>query len=221
MPTACFKVIWKIWSSEFRFHHYSPQEPPAEHPAPSMSQSEHQDLQKLLQLKRYETPGEHFVEDFIQDFHHRQRTEMLNHSARSLLWERVSVAWHSLMFPSWAPLAATACVAALASFTAYRSMNPAASPAQLVVAEKVPVPVAAQLVSLAEPTGRYATQRPAIQIDSALMQEIASEREDREQRAQLLSRHFENSTNLTAEPPQPLILPTSLQLQPVSLEYRP
>ena len=47
------------------------------------------DLQKLLQLKRHENPGDHYFENFIDDFHSRQRSALLNQSARSLLFERI------------------------------------------------------------------------------------------------------------------------------------
>ncbi|MDB4673681.1 hypothetical protein OAF27_02590 [Verrucomicrobiales bacterium] len=47
------------------------------------------DLQKLLQLKRHEKPGDHYFENFIDDFHSRQRSALLNQSARGLLLERI------------------------------------------------------------------------------------------------------------------------------------
>jgi hypothetical protein len=47
------------------------------------------DLQKLLTLKRHETPGEHYFENFLDEFQRRQRAELLQRSARSLLLERV------------------------------------------------------------------------------------------------------------------------------------
>jgi hypothetical protein len=52
--------------------------------------SEFEDIQRLIRLKRYETPGEDFVEDFVTQFHQRQRSEMLRQSARGLLWERLA-----------------------------------------------------------------------------------------------------------------------------------
>ena len=47
------------------------------------------DLQKLLQLKRHENPGDHYFENFLDDFHSRQRSALLNQSARGLLFERI------------------------------------------------------------------------------------------------------------------------------------
>lgn len=66
--------------------------------------SEFEDVQNLIRLKRHEQPSENFVEDFLVSFHQRQRVEMLNQSARGLLWERVTTYFDGLFAPklSWA-----------------------------------------------------------------------------------------------------------------------
>lgn len=46
------------------------------------------DVQRLIRLKRYETPGEDYFESFAERFKERQRSEMLRSSAHSLLLER-------------------------------------------------------------------------------------------------------------------------------------
>ena len=51
---------------------------------------EYQEVQNLIRLKRYEEPGNAYFEDFLESFHNRQREELLQHSSRSLLMERVS-----------------------------------------------------------------------------------------------------------------------------------
>ncbi|MDF1657217.1 MAG: hypothetical protein P1U58_06365 [Verrucomicrobiales bacterium] len=73
-----------------------------------------EDVQKLLRLKRYESPGEEYFQQFSEDFKDRQRSELLKGSARSLLIERASL-WLDEMSPNrWAiPATATACAAAL------------------------------------------------------------------------------------------------------------
>lgn len=73
------------------------------------------DVQQLLRLKRYESPGEEYFEEFAEKFKDRQRAEMLQQSARSILMERVSV-WFDEMSPSrWAtPVAAAAGICLLA-----------------------------------------------------------------------------------------------------------
>lgn len=47
------------------------------------------DLQKLLRLKRYEQPPEGYFEDFLPEFHQRQRSELLKRSAHGLFLERL------------------------------------------------------------------------------------------------------------------------------------
>jgi len=52
------------------------------------------EIQRLLRLKRYETPGEDYFQKFLEDFKDRQRAELLHRSARGLLAERFSM-WFS------------------------------------------------------------------------------------------------------------------------------
>ncbi len=70
--------------------------------------SDFEDIQRLLRLKRYEKPSEDFVEDFVRQFQHRQRQELLRHSARGLLWERVNTYFEGLFVPRWRWAGATA-----------------------------------------------------------------------------------------------------------------
>jgi hypothetical protein len=70
--------------------------------------SDFEDIQRLLRLKRHERPPEDFVEDFLHRFHQRQRKEMLQHSARGLLWERINTYFEGLFAPRWRWAGATA-----------------------------------------------------------------------------------------------------------------
>ena len=63
--------------------------------------SDFEDIQRLLRLKRHERPPEDFVEDFVRQFQHRQRQDLLRHSARGLLWERVSTYFEGIFAPKW------------------------------------------------------------------------------------------------------------------------
>ena len=47
------------------------------------------DVHKLLRLKRYEHPTPDYFERFMDEFHHRQRAELLRQPAWRLAWERV------------------------------------------------------------------------------------------------------------------------------------
>ena len=46
------------------------------------------DVHKLLRLKRYEYPTPDYFERFMDEFHHRQRVELLRQPAWKLAWER-------------------------------------------------------------------------------------------------------------------------------------
>jgi hypothetical protein len=63
--------------------------------------SEIDPIQMLIRLKRHEQPPADFVEDFLGTFHQRQRAELLQQSARGLLWERVTTYFEDLMTPKW------------------------------------------------------------------------------------------------------------------------
>jgi hypothetical protein len=66
--------------------------------------SESDPIQQLIRLKRHEQPPADFVEDFLGTFHQRQRAELLQQSARGLLWERITTYFEDLMTPKvgWA-----------------------------------------------------------------------------------------------------------------------
>lgn len=75
--------------------------------------SEFEDIQRLIRLKRFEQPEEGFTEKFLQQFHQRQRAEMLQQSSLELLRERVATWWSNLLVPKWGMVAAAACVCAM------------------------------------------------------------------------------------------------------------
>lgn len=77
--------------------------------------SDFENIQKLIRLKRFETPGEGFTEEFLKEFHQRQRAEMLKQSSIDLLAERVQTWWSHLTVPKWSLATAMAGVC-LASF---------------------------------------------------------------------------------------------------------
>jgi hypothetical protein len=71
-----------------------------------------EDIQRLIRLKKYETPGEEYFQTFLEDFKDRQRGEMLKQSARGLLLERVTMWFDEINGPRWfAPVGATAAAA--------------------------------------------------------------------------------------------------------------
>lgn len=76
------------------------------------------DIQRLLRLKRHESPPEGFHENFLEEFRRRQRVELLRRtlkpSIRQVLIERVRVFLPSLRIPSLA-YASTAAIGIMAS----------------------------------------------------------------------------------------------------------
>ena len=140
--------------------------------------SEFDKLQRLLQLKRYETPGEDFVEDFLTRFHQRQRAELLRQSARSLLWERVTTYWENIVSPKWTAAAVTACVAVVAAWGTMQFTN----------SGNLGNGFANEMLASAEP---ILPSQPALAVESELIREVEQGRQ-LEIEGILLSRHFES-----------------------------
>ncbi len=63
---------------------------------------EESDIQKLLRLKRYETPPEGYFEDFLMEFQRRQRTELMRTSVSQLIWDRAMGWFDSVRVPAMA-----------------------------------------------------------------------------------------------------------------------
>jgi hypothetical protein len=74
-------------------------------------------LQKLLQLKNYETPGDEYFENFLGEFKQRQREEALKQSTFGLLKERFEDWYRDLGAIKWV-VPAGSCAALLAGFFA-------------------------------------------------------------------------------------------------------
>ena len=49
----------------------------------------HEPMHRVIRLKRYEQPPEEYFEDFLREFHQRQRAELLRPSLFALLWMRL------------------------------------------------------------------------------------------------------------------------------------
>ena len=115
-----------------------------------------QDIQRLIRLKKFETPGEDFVEDFINQFRERQRSELLRQSARGLLWERVNTYFEHLMAPKWALAGATAILCFLGTWAALNIFGG-------------PVQDYRSLAALDSPERISPTVQPSLEVDSPLM----------------------------------------------------
>lgn len=75
--------------------------------------SEFENIQRLIRLKKFEQPGEGFTEEFLLQFHQRQRAELLKKSSISLLWERTITWWDNVTAPKWSLATAAVAVCAL------------------------------------------------------------------------------------------------------------
>lgn len=73
-----------------------------------------EEIQRLIRLKKYETPGDEYFQNFLEDFKERQRGEMLQQSARGLLFERVTMWFDEFSSPRWLVPAGATAAAALA-----------------------------------------------------------------------------------------------------------
>ncbi|MAS91732.1 MAG: hypothetical protein CMO55_00935 [Verrucomicrobiales bacterium] len=75
-----------------------------------------EDVQRLIRLKRYETPGEEYFARFREELKDHQRAEMLKSSSRSLVVERIGLWLKEVNEPRWVlPAGATAAAAAVAA----------------------------------------------------------------------------------------------------------
>ncbi len=54
-----------------------------------MNDENFEQVQQLIALKRHEQPDDAYFEEFLDEFHRRQRQELLQRSSRSLFFERV------------------------------------------------------------------------------------------------------------------------------------
>jgi len=60
------------------------------------------DVHKLLRLKRYEMPSSDYFERFLDEFHHRQRADLISRPTLSILFERVMNAFPDFHVPRMA-----------------------------------------------------------------------------------------------------------------------
>jgi hypothetical protein len=74
---------------------------------------------RVIRLKRYEQPPDGYYEDFLKEFHKRQRAEPLNTSIRGLMKERLADKFSEFRVPAMA-FAVAAAVAVLASIAIIR-----------------------------------------------------------------------------------------------------
>lgn len=81
-----------------------------------MHDDEFEAIRKLMRLKRHETPGEGFTEDFLKEFHRRQQQEALRQSGLDRFLQMLGDKFEAFLNPKWGLAAAAAVIALLAVF---------------------------------------------------------------------------------------------------------
>ena len=89
-----------------------------------MDNFDENEIGKLLRLKRFEQPPPGYFENFLHEFHRRQRDELLRQPVWSVLWQRLSDSLFRLNIPSLtsypAAVAAALVCAAVLSLKVYQ-----------------------------------------------------------------------------------------------------
>src|SRR2546425_6862616 len=84
-----------------------------------------QELQKLLRLKRYETPGANYFENFLREFQCRQRAEILKRPLWRIAFDRLEILFAETEVPRFAYAAGAAAIALLVGVMATHNLPPA------------------------------------------------------------------------------------------------
>ena len=83
------------------------------------------EIGQLLRLKKFEQPPPGYFEDFLHEFHRRQRDELLREPLWSVIWQRLSRSFFQFNIPSLtsypAALAAVLVCAAVLSLKVYQT----------------------------------------------------------------------------------------------------
>lgn len=88
-----------------------------------------QDIHKLLRLKRFEHPSSDYFERFLDEFHERQRADLLRQSVFTLMRERLAGLFSDFYVPrlAYAGVAVAAVVLSAAILVTQQSESPAPS----------------------------------------------------------------------------------------------
>lgn len=111
------------------------------------------EIGKLLRLKRYEQPPQGYFEEFLHEFHRRQRAELLRQPVWREWLQKVQDGMLELNLPaltsSRAVMAAVVVCAALLSINVYRDTEPVTNVAVAPVKRAVPVASPTQQAAVA------------------------------------------------------------------------
>ena len=91
------------------------------------------DLHKLLRLKRYEMPSSDYFERFIDDFHRRQRSELISRPTLSILFERFMNAFPEFHVPRMAYASVAVAAVALSALILFNQRGDDFAPASFAL----------------------------------------------------------------------------------------
>src|SRR5215210_4951403 len=89
-----------------------------------MPDEQDEEISKLLRLKRFEQPPPGYFDDFLQDFHRRQRAELLRQPLWRIAWDRAAAFFSEETAGHYAYGAATALVLLAATVTSVSILQP-------------------------------------------------------------------------------------------------
>ena len=92
-----------------------------------------QDLHKLLRLKRYEMPSSDYFERFIDDFHRRQRSELISRPTLSILFERFMNAFPEFHVPRMSSASVAVAAVALSALILFNQRGDDFAPASFAL----------------------------------------------------------------------------------------
>jgi hypothetical protein len=139
---------------------------------PQHAMSEFEDIQRLIRLKRFEQPGEGFTEDFLHQFHQRQRAEMLKQSSLELLWERTTTWWNNLLVPKWGMVAAVVSVCTMSLWMLSQAAAARSAPAFTAVPAVAEKPFILKMDLSDLPLARMAEHDDATMADMLLRKHL-------------------------------------------------
>ena len=88
-----------------------------------MPDERNDEISKLLRLKRFEQPPPQYFENFLHEFHRRQRAELLRQPLWRIAWERIAAFFSEETTSRFAYGEATALVLLTAAITAFNIVN--------------------------------------------------------------------------------------------------
>jgi len=81
------------------------------------------EIQNLLKLKRYEQPTQQYYEQFLRDFQHRQRAELIRKPLLEIAFHRIQAFFSEPLFSQLAYAGATAAVLLVAGVASAKIMG--------------------------------------------------------------------------------------------------